>query len=73
VRSVRDLLDDGCNVCGAALLEMVSVFPAAISFALASDRSMWSRPRVVMLCSTCAADHDRQTTNPEDGGNYFAD
>ncbi len=73
MKSVRELIADGCHSCGATLLEMVDIYPAAISFCLAADRAMWSKPRVVTLCRSCASECDRQATNPEEGGNYFAE
>jgi hypothetical protein len=73
VKSVHDLLADGCYECHETLLEPVEIFPVAISFALASDRGVWSRPRVVMLCNKCASEVEAQATPVPSTGSYFAE
>ncbi len=73
MKSVHDLLADNCYECQETLVDIVEVFPAALSFALASDRGVWSRPRIVMLCSKCAAEVEAQATPVVATGSYFAE
>ena len=73
MKSVSELVDEGCGHCGAELSAKLSeVHPAAISFALASDRGSWTRPRVVLLCRKCATELDEQANSHAEGG-YFTD
>lgn len=72
MKHIQELANEGCVECGAQFNKMDEVFPASISFVLAGDRTAWTRPRVVLLCRSCAASLEQQTNLADEGG-YFSE
>jgi 5-methylcytosine-specific restriction endonuclease McrA len=72
MKHIQELANEGCVECGAQFNKMDEVFPASISFVLAGDRTAWTRPRVVLLCRSCAASLEQQTNLSDEGG-YFSE
>lgn len=72
MKHIKELVVEGCAECGAELKQMDEVYPASVSYVLAGDRTAWTRPRVVLLCRSCAA-HLEQQTNLTDEGGYFSE
>lgn len=73
MRSVQELIDAGCGVCGEVLSDYMSeVFPAAMMLTLARDDGAvrWSRPKIVVLCAGCAADLEVEQQSAIGTGTY---
>jgi hypothetical protein len=50
--------------------DAAALYPAAISYALAADRTLWTKPRVVLLCRQCAAKNIVTDKGEAEGGYY---
>ena len=72
MKHIQELANEGCVECGAQFNKMDEVYPASISFVLAGDRTAWTRPRIVLLCRSCAASLEQQTNLSDEGG-YFSE
>ena len=72
MKHIQELASEGCVECGTEFNKMDEVYPASISFVLAGDRTAWTRPRVVLLCRSCAASLEQQANLADEGG-YFCE